>query len=184
MVRDKDRLPFSPLPRKSVHRTTLFLLLVLLLLSTYALTFPNPFTLAPRPDLSSRPSLLAQAAAAAAAAASSSPPPGPSRPQIVLDPVQELAAVTSFLASHYQNVIPPTVDPTLPIDPDLVLDFDTRGPRAADELQTLLNEVWVQNPVVLYAKVRKTLPHSNVHLSTPDSTTARCRGRSRRCSST
>ena len=65
--------------------------------------------------------------------------------------------MTSFLASHHQNVISPTVDPTLPIDPDLVLDFDTRGPRAADELQTLLNEVWVQNPVVLYAKVRQSL---------------------------
>jgi hypothetical protein len=94
--------------------------------------------------------------------------------------------VTSFLASHYQNVIPPTVDPTLPIDPDLVLDFDTRGPRAADELQTLLNEVWVQNPVVLYAKVRKSLLLShpnNVHISPPDSTTARRRGRSRQCSS-
>ncbi len=38
-------------------------------------------------------------------------------PSIKLNAAQELAAVTSFLASLPQNIIPHTVDPSLPIDP-------------------------------------------------------------------
>lgn len=70
-----------------------------------------------------------------------------------LDLDQELAAVTSFIASLPQNVLPPSVDPKLPIDPQLVLDFDTDGPRAMDELRALVEDVWSRNPVFLYAKV-------------------------------
>ena len=66
---------------------------------------------------------------------------------------QELAAVTSFIASLPQNVLPPSVDPKLPIDPQLVLDFDTESPRAKDELRAMVEEVWSRNPVFLYAKV-------------------------------
>lgn len=70
-----------------------------------------------------------------------------------LDAAEELAAVTSFLASLPQNVIPPTVDPSVPIDPQLVLDFDTRGPRARDEVNAIVEEVWQRNPVFLYSKL-------------------------------
>jgi len=70
-----------------------------------------------------------------------------------LDAAEELAAVTSFLASLPQNVIPPTVDPSLPIDPQLVLDFDTRGPHARDEVKAIVEEVWQRNPVFLYSKL-------------------------------
>ena len=81
------------------------------------------------------------------------------RPQLQLNQSQELAAVTSFLASLPQNVIPPTVDPTHQIDPQLVLDFDTRsGDRAEQELHELVDDVWARNPVVLYSKVR-SIPH-------------------------
>lgn len=66
---------------------------------------------------------------------------------------QELAAVTSFLASLPQNVIPHTVDPSTPIDPQLVLDFDTRGPRAHEEVRAMVEDVWLRNPVFLYSKV-------------------------------
>lgn len=61
--------------------------------------------------------------------------------------------MTSFLASLPQNVIPLSVEPSKPIDPQLVLDFDTRNDRAAEEVQAMVDDVWVRNPVVLYAKV-------------------------------
>jgi glutaredoxin len=69
-----------------------------------------------------------------------------------LDQAQELAAVSSFLASLPQNVIPSTVDPTKPIDPHVVLDFDTRSSRAAEEIRTMVDDVWSRNPVMLYCK--------------------------------
>lgn len=75
-------------------------------------------------------------------------------PPLRLDPSQELAAITSFLASLPQNVIPPTVDASLPIDPQLVLDFDTQGHRARDEVRAMVDDVWSRNPVLLYSKVR------------------------------
>jgi len=80
------------------------------------------------------------------------PAASPAKPQLQLDRTQELAAVSSFLASLPQNVIPPTVDPSRPIDPQLVLDFDTRSPRAVDELKQVVDDVWAQNPVMLYSQ--------------------------------
>jgi len=84
----------------------------------------------------------------------------PNRPPLRLEVHQELAAVSSFLASLPQNIIPPTVDPTSPIDPQLVLDFDTTGPRAMEELNAMVYDVWSRNPVFLYSKVR-SLPTSS-----------------------
>nr|VWO99963.1 N/A [Ganoderma boninense] len=75
------------------------------------------------------------------------------RPQITLNATQELAAVSSFIASLPQNMIPATVDPSLPLDPQLILDFDTRGPHAEEELQAVMQDVWTRNPVMLYSKV-------------------------------
>jgi len=80
------------------------------------------------------------------------PAASPAKPQLQLDRTQELAAVSSFLASLPQNVIPPTVDPSRPIDPQLVLDFDTRSPRAVDEMKQVVDDVWAQNPVMLYSQ--------------------------------
>jgi hypothetical protein len=78
------------------------------------------------------------------------------RPQVQLDESQELAAVSSFLASLPQNVIPPSVDPSRPIDPQLVLDFDTRSPRAADGVQEIVEDVWTRNPVILFSKLHSS----------------------------
>lgn len=75
------------------------------------------------------------------------------RPELQLNAEQELAAISFFLASLPQNVIPPTVDPKVPIDPQLVIDFDTRSPRAKEEVQVLVEEVWSRNPVFVYSKV-------------------------------
>jgi hypothetical protein len=70
-----------------------------------------------------------------------------------LDPQQELAAVSSFLASLPANVIPHFVDPKHPIDPQLVLDFDTTSLRALEEVKVMVEDVWSRNPVFLYARV-------------------------------
>jgi hypothetical protein len=75
------------------------------------------------------------------------------KPQVHLNHSQELAAVTSFLASLPQNIIPSSVNPSQPIDPQLVLDFDTRSPRAADEVERVVADVWAQNPVILFSQV-------------------------------
>jgi hypothetical protein len=73
-----------------------------------------------------------------------------------LDPAQELAAVSAFLASVPQNALPSTVDPTRSIDPELVLDFDVSAPSAVDEVRTLVDDFWARNPVVLFSKVRES----------------------------
>ncbi|KAK0505204.1 hypothetical protein EDD18DRAFT_1061332 [Armillaria luteobubalina] len=75
------------------------------------------------------------------------------QPQLRLDTTQELAAVSSFLASLPQNVIPSFVDPSLPIDPQLVVDFDPQSPRVADEIQNMIDDVWTRHPVFLYSKL-------------------------------
>lgn len=67
---------------------------------------------------------------------------------------QELAAITNFLASP-QNVIPSNVNPARPIDPQLVLDFNTHSPQAIQEVEQLVADSWARYPVVLYSKVRE-----------------------------
>lgn len=79
------------------------------------------------------------------------------RPQVKLDEPQELAAVAAFLAALPQNMIPRSIDPSKPIDPQLVLGFDTRSPRAADEVNHIVEDVWSRYPVMLFTK----LHHAN-----------------------
>ncbi|EKM54653.1 uncharacterized protein PHACADRAFT_258644 [Phanerochaete carnosa HHB-10118-sp] len=78
-------------------------------------------------------------------------------PALQLTPEQELAAVTTFLASLPQNVIPSNVDPSKPIDPQLVLDFDTRNPQALTEIAQLEHDAWVRYPVVFYSKMHSPI---------------------------
>ena len=81
-----------------------------------------------------------------------------SRPQITLTPEEELAALSSFIISlPDQNILPPSVDPSKPIDPQLILDFDTRTDGAEDELKRLVAATWEYNPVVMYIKVLSSL---------------------------
>ncbi|KAH9993629.1 hypothetical protein BJV77DRAFT_944239, partial [Russula vinacea] len=79
------------------------------------------------------------------------------RPDVSLSPEQELGALTAFMAALPQNVIPSNIDPSLPIDPQLVLDFDTRGPEAEDEIADIIVDVWTNNPVVLFTKLRSAV---------------------------
>lgn len=77
-----------------------------------------------------------------------------SRPQITLSPEEELAALSSFIISlPDQNILPPSVDPSQPIDPQLILDFDTRADGAEAELKRLVAATWETYPVVMYTKV-------------------------------
>ncbi|TFL03061.1 hypothetical protein BDV98DRAFT_591856 [Pterulicium gracile] len=74
-------------------------------------------------------------------------------PPLTLNPEEELAAVSSHLAALAQNVIPPHVDPSRMIDPQLVLDFDVAaGKRSEEELKVLVQQTWEHNPVVVYCK--------------------------------
>lgn len=95
-------------------------------------------------------------------------PTGTAAPHVAAQPVeftpeQELAAVTDFLASLPQNVIPSSVDPSIPIDPQLVLDFDATSPQADEMIKELVHDAWTRYPVVLYSKVcligRALSPH-------------------------
>ncbi|KAL6300482.1 hypothetical protein BKA93DRAFT_819435 [Sparassis latifolia] len=139
------------------YRTTFLALFVLVLVSGYILLVAQP-SLTPLPP--SRPSRLSAEAYRLAALRHKRPPGTASdyrpnntaRPPIQLNATQELAAVSSFLASLPQNVIPSSVDPSQPIDPQLILDFDTRSPQAAEEVETVVQDVWARNPVVLYSK--------------------------------
>ncbi|KAH9858493.1 hypothetical protein C2E23DRAFT_717194 [Lenzites betulinus] len=160
-------LPMSPRkPRTYWLHTTFLALFVLVAVSVYVLLVSPP-ALRPiafldaervRPDDAARPSRWTPEAFRLAALRQRKPKATPSssnigRPQITLNQTQELAAVSSFIASLPQNVIPSSIDPSLPIDPQLVLDFDTRGPHAQEELQAVIHDVWARNPVMLYSKV-------------------------------
>ncbi|KIK98486.1 hypothetical protein PAXRUDRAFT_823846 [Paxillus rubicundulus Ve08.2h10] len=80
-------------------------------------------------------------------------PVPPLRPQISLSPSEELAALSAFLAALPYNVIPTTVDPNRPLDPQLVLDFDTRSETSKEELDKVIDEVWTRYPVMLFTKL-------------------------------
>jgi len=155
-------------PRKTKHRTTFVALLALVCLSVYIFVAPASF-LAPPMRYSDSPA-ADQLAIALETLHNSRVTPGisqtrhrlakgnrPITPPLRLDPSQELAAISSFLASLPQNVLPPTVDATRPVDPQLVLDFDTRSHRAQEEVQAMVEDVWTRNPVFLYSKVYSPL---------------------------
>lgn len=162
-------------PRQYWQRTTVLALLALILLSGYILLVSQP-SLAPITPHDKSPertftsiaaeklSRLSTEAHRLAAlhghksskshSSSAETASDAAAAQVRLTPEQELAAVTSFLASLPQNVIPSNVDPLHPIDPQLVLDFDTRSPQALQEVEQLVVDSWARYPVVLYSKVR------------------------------
>jgi glutaredoxin-related protein len=155
-------------PRKPKHRTAFVALLVIICLSAYifvvhASYLSPPMALrhsdSPAADLALETIQNSRVALTPGTAESSNKYKlGKSHrlnnaPPLRLSPSQELAAITSFLASLPRNVIPPAVDPTQPIDPQLVLDFDTRGYRAPEEVRAMVEDVWTRNPVFLYSKV-------------------------------
>ncbi|KAF8588733.1 hypothetical protein K439DRAFT_1266307, partial [Ramaria rubella] len=73
-------------------------------------------------------------------------------PKHIFAPDEELAAIISFIAALPSNALPDAIDPTRPVDPDLVLDFDTRTTNAAREVRELVTDTWSRLPVVVLSK--------------------------------
>ncbi|THH03503.1 hypothetical protein EW146_g10430 [Bondarzewia mesenterica] len=143
-------------PRKNRQRTTFLALFALIAVSVYIFLVAQPTLVTPIPlqhpndDTATWRHVANSYVLKHRKAAGQAPN---ERPQVSLDTAQELAAITSFMAALPQNVIPSTVDPSLPIDPQLVLDFDTRSPRATAEVDEVVSDVWTRNPVVLFSKL-------------------------------
>lgn len=137
-------------PRKSRLRATVLCLVSLVILTTYV-CFVSPPILAPGHPLNPYRATHRDSWRKFAANAPFPPPPEPG-PEISLSPEQELGALTAFMAALPQNVIPSNIDPMQPIDPQLVLDFDTRGPQAEEEVVDIVTDVWISNPVVVFCK--------------------------------
>lgn len=79
----------------------------------------------------------------------------PSRPSALeLTPADELAALTAFMAALPWNALPSHIDTSVPLDPNIILDFDPSHPRARDELAELRRETWQLNPLVLFGRSR------------------------------
>ncbi|KAI0745928.1 hypothetical protein C8Q76DRAFT_44761 [Earliella scabrosa] len=158
--------PLTPRkPKAYWYRTTFLALFVLIIVSVYVVLVSQPtlrpisFRDADRSQEGSRrwtPEGL-RLAALKHRKPNATHNPANSRPQITLNQTQELAAVSSFIAALPQNMIPLHVDPSKPLDPQLILDFDTSGPHADEELQAVIQDVWTRNPVMLYSKVHSPL---------------------------
>lgn len=70
------------------------------------------------------------------------------------DKIEETAALFSFLTSSSSNSLP-KVDPSLPLDPQLVLDFDyTKAATARLDMEQLAEDVWQLFPLVIIGKMR------------------------------
>ncbi|KAJ7143423.1 hypothetical protein C8R43DRAFT_1109106 [Mycena crocata] len=159
-------LPFAVMaglnPKRNRNRTTLLALFALISLSAYILCVQYPMSLSPARLLQKADTPATDELVLALESTRKSRLAGKGnkhkslsagRPPISLSSDQELAAISSFLASLPQNVIPLHVDPALPIDPELVLDFDTRSPHAMEEVDRVVEDVWSRNPVMLYGKL-------------------------------
>jgi len=72
-------------------------------------------------------------------------------PQITLSPEDELAALIAFMDALPSNALPELVNVSA-VDPDLILDFDTRSSKAVDELHQLVDTTWKRLPIVVLSK--------------------------------
>jgi len=150
-------------PRKSRLRATFLCLLSLIIVTTY-ICLLSPSALSPdhflNPYLSKQPRGDFESPRRPAPDPETLPRLAhvfPARPDVSLSPEQELGALTAFMAALPQNVIPTDIDPTQQIDPQLVLDFDTRNPEAEKEINDIVLDVWLSNPVVLFAKFHSSV---------------------------
>ncbi|WVQ86239.1 hypothetical protein IAT38_008407 [Cryptococcus sp. DSM 104549] len=66
---------------------------------------------------------------------------------------EELAALIGFVTSTTSNALP-DLDPTIPIDPSLILEFDPSTPNAPKDIDILQWEVNTLYPVVLFGRMR------------------------------
>ena len=73
-------------------------------------------------------------------------------PDLVLEPRQELGVLVAFMAAVTAK-LPSHIDPSKPLDPQLVVGFDTRADGARDEIEALVEETWSNYPVVIFSQV-------------------------------
>lgn len=68
--------------------------------------------------------------------------------------LQELAALALFLTSSHSHILPADLDPSLPLDPTLVLDtlLPVSGEARQAALHDMEDEVWEDFPVVVFGK--------------------------------
>jgi len=52
-------------------------------------------------------------------------------------------------------MIPSSIDPSTPLDPEFILEFNTRSPRAREEVKALMADTWAANPVVVISESRQ-----------------------------
>ena len=72
---------------------------------------------------------------------------------LVLTPGQELGVLVAFMAAVKANMLPSDIDPSKPLDPQLVVGFDTRAEGAEKELEAVVEETWSNYPVVMFSQV-------------------------------
>src|SRR5712691_1369212 len=127
-------------PRKARLRATFFCLFSLIIVTTYV-CLVSPPALSPGHPYHSKLARLDESWRKFAPNLPTLPQSrlsSSAQPDILLSPEQELSALTAFMAALPQNVIPTNIDPARPIDPQLVLDFDTRSPQAEQEIDDLV----------------------------------------------
>ncbi|EJD52479.1 hypothetical protein AURDEDRAFT_55498 [Auricularia subglabra TFB-10046 SS5] len=73
-------------------------------------------------------------------------------------PQYELGALVAFMAALASNSLPNTIDPAAHIVPELVLGFDTRAgdSKVQEEVETIVQDTWARNPVVIFSELRST----------------------------
>jgi hypothetical protein len=74
---------------------------------------------------------------------------------LVLEREQELGGLVAFMTALTSNMLPSDINPSEPLDPQLVVGFDTRADNAKEELQALVEETWLNNPVVIFSQVSR-----------------------------
>ncbi|CAE6469781.1 unnamed protein product [Rhizoctonia solani] len=73
---------------------------------------------------------------------------------LYLTPAMELGALVAFLTDRAAgNALPSTIDPQQQIPADVMLDFDTRSDFAQLEVDDLVQDTWMRNPIVIFSKV-------------------------------
>lgn len=96
---------------------------------------------------------------------------------LVLTPGQELGVLVSFMAAVKANILPSDIDPSKPLDPQLVVGFDTRAEGAEEEVDAVVEETWSNYPVVMFSQVMLTIAGSpSMRLSNSSSCTPRLGG--------
>jgi len=81
---------------------------------------------------------------------------GGTSPALKLTPAEELGAVVAYLTSIGANAhIPSSIDPSKPLDAELILGFNARSSRASAEVAELVDETWQINPVVMFGEARQ-----------------------------